>query len=123
MATNKGEDEIVEEVLIEKEEVRIEKEESNNQGDQEERGVPIEQLIGKNSLWRRTKKHIQNELNLKLLDYIKPPYPTIKKKQLKEDEAGLFARFKEMLATLQVSISFHEVLELTPKFSKFMRHY
>lgn len=40
--TNKGEDEIVEEVLIEKEEERIEKEKSNSQGDQEERGFTIE---------------------------------------------------------------------------------
>lgn len=33
VATNKGEEEIVEEGLVEKEEVRIEKEESNNQSD------------------------------------------------------------------------------------------
>lgn len=32
----------------------------------------------------------------------------------------MFAKFKEMLKTLQLSISFHEVLELMPKFSKFM---
>lgn len=38
----KVENEIVEEVLMKKEEVRIEKEESKNQGDQEERGVTIE---------------------------------------------------------------------------------
>lgn len=49
MITNKGEDEIVEEELMEMEEVRTEREENKNQGDQEERGVTIEQLIDKNS--------------------------------------------------------------------------
>lgn len=34
---------------------------------------------------------------------------------------GLFAKFKEMFATLQVSFSFHKVLKLMPKFSKFMK--
>lgn len=33
----------------------------------------------------------------------------------------MFAKFKEMFTTLQVSISFHEILELMPKFSKFMK--
>lgn len=33
----------------------------------------------------------------------------------------MFTKFKEMLATLQVSILFHEILELMPKFSKFMK--
>lgn len=40
--TNKGEYEIVEEVLMEKEEVRTEKEESKNKGDQKETGVSLE---------------------------------------------------------------------------------
>ena len=33
----------------------------------------------------------------------------------------MFAKFKEMLATIQVSISFHEILELMPKFTKIMK--
>lgn len=33
----------------------------------------------------------------------------------------MFAKFKEMLDTLQVSISFHKILELMPKFDKFMK--
>lgn len=33
----------------------------------------------------------------------------------------MVAKFKEMLTTLQVSISFHEVLELMTKFDKFMK--
>lgn len=40
--TNKNEDELVEEDLIEKEEERTEREEIKNQGDQDERGVTIE---------------------------------------------------------------------------------
>ncbi|XP_050891208.1 uncharacterized protein LOC127096692 [Lathyrus oleraceus] len=68
-----------------------------------------------------TNKYILNDPSPELPGYIKPPYPIIKKKPLQEDEAGLFVRFKEMLATLQVSILFHEVLELMPKFSKFMK--
>lgn len=87
VATNKGKEEIVEEVFIEEEEVRIEKEKSNNQGDQEERGVTIEQLLDKNSPWIRAKNKILNQPNPELPNYIKPPYPIIKKKHLKEDEA------------------------------------
>lgn len=33
----------------------------------------------------------------------------------------MFAKFKEMLTILQVSILFHEILELIPKFSKFIK--
>lgn len=33
----------------------------------------------------------------------------------------MFAKFKEMLTTFQVSIPFHEVLELIPMFGKFMQ--
>ena len=47
--TKQGEDEIVEEDVIEKEE-------SGNQGEKEEIRVTIEQLIDKNSHLRRTKK-------------------------------------------------------------------
>lgn len=53
-------------------------------------------------------------------DYIKPPYPIIKKKLVHKDEEGMLEKFKEMLTTLQVSISFYEILELIPKFDKFM---
>lgn len=52
---------------------------------------------------------------------MKLSYPFIKKKPLQGNEAELFTRFKEMLTKLQVSISFHEVLELMPEFSKFMK--
>lgn len=48
-------------------------------------------------------------------------YPIIKKKPVQDDEARMFEKFKEMLATLQLSISFHEILELMPKFAKFMK--
>lgn len=47
--TENDEDEIVKEDVIEKEE-------SKNQGDQEARGFTLDQLIDKNSPWRRTKK-------------------------------------------------------------------
>lgn len=67
---------------MEKEEVRTASEESKNKGDREERGVTIEQLIDKNSPSRRTKKHILNYPNPELPNYIKPPYPIIKKKPL-----------------------------------------
>lgn len=33
----------------------------------------------------------------------------------------MFEKFQKMLATLQVGISFHEILELMPKFDKFMK--
>lgn len=32
----------------------------------------------------------------------------------------MFENFKDMLKQLKVSLSFHEILELIPKFSKFM---
>lgn len=94
MITKNGEDGIMEEDLMEKEEVGIEREVSKNKGDLAERGLTIEQLIDKNSLWRRTKKLILNDPNPKLQDYIKPLYPIIKKKPVHEDEAKMFAKFK-----------------------------
>lgn len=60
-------------------------------------------------------------MNPNLPDYIKLPYLIIKKKPLHEDQAALFSRFKEKSTNLQKMISFHEVLELLPKFSKFMK--
>lgn len=59
--TEKDEDEIVKEDMIETEEYVIEKEESNNLGDQEERAIIIDQLIDKNSPWRRTKKQVLSD--------------------------------------------------------------
>lgn len=80
--TNMGENEIMDEDLIEKEEVRTTREESKNQGDQDERGITGEKLIDKNSPWIRTKKNILNDPNPELPDYIKLPYLIIKKKPL-----------------------------------------
>ncbi|XP_050919029.1 uncharacterized protein LOC127136526 [Lathyrus oleraceus] len=48
-----------------------------------------------------TKKQILNDHNPELPDYMKLPYPLFKKRPLQEDEAGLFARFKEMLTKIQ----------------------
>lgn len=79
----------MEEVLIKEDKVRYEKEESENQSDQAAKGVTIEQLIDKKSSWRRTKKKILNELNPELPNYVKPPYPFIKKKPLQGDGAGI----------------------------------
>ncbi|XP_050876135.1 uncharacterized protein LOC127079810 [Lathyrus oleraceus] len=42
-----------------------------------------------------------NDPNPELPDYIKPLYPIIKKKLIHEEEARMFAKFKEMLTTLQ----------------------
>lgn len=87
MIAKKSEDEVVEEDFRENEEMKIEKEDSGNKGDQEERGATIDQLIDKNSPWRRTKKHILNDSNPNLPDYLKTLYPIIKKKSVHEDEA------------------------------------
>ncbi|XP_050875549.1 uncharacterized protein LOC127079170 [Lathyrus oleraceus] len=99
--TKKGEAEIVKEDVIEKKEGGIEKEESGNQDDKGERGFTLDQLIDKNPPWRRTKKQILNDPNPEFPYYIKPPYPIIKKKLDQDDEAGMFVKFKEMLAKLQ----------------------
>lgn len=80
-----------------------EKKDSENQSYQVEKRVTIEKFIDKNSTWRRTKKKILNDPNPELPDYVKPPYPFIKKKPLQGDKSGLFTRFKEMLTKLQVS--------------------
>lgn len=61
------------------------------------------------------------EPNPPLSDYIKLPFPIIKKQPTQEDEAVMFLKLKEILATLHVSISFHEILERMPKFIKFMK--
>ena len=88
--TKKGEAEIVKENVIEKKEGGIGKEEIRHQGDKEERWVTIDQLIDKNSPWRRTKNQILNEPNPYLPDYIKPLYLIIEKKLVHEDEAEMF---------------------------------
>lgn len=62
-----------------------------------------------------------NEPNPPLSDYIKPLFSLIKKKRIHKDDTGMFEKFKEVLTQLQVSISFHETLELISKFSKFMQ--
>lgn len=54
----------------------------------ESKGYTFNQLNDKNSPFRRTKKQIINEPNSKLLDYIKPPYPILKKTLKKEMEVG-----------------------------------
>lgn len=51
----KGEIEIVKEDVIERKECGIQKEENGNQGDKEEREFTLDQLIDKNSPWRRNK--------------------------------------------------------------------
>ena len=81
----------------------IEREKSENQGDKEEREVTIDQLIDKNSHYRRTEKQILTEPNPSLPDYIKPSFPIIKKKPIQEDEAVVFPKFKEMLTTPQAN--------------------
>lgn len=68
-----------------------------------------------------TKNKILNEPNPPLPDYIKPPYPIIKKKLVHKDKFGMFEKFKEMLTQLQVSVSFCVILELILKFAKFLQ--
>lgn len=99
----------------------IGREDTRKQGNEEERGDTLNYFIHKNSPWRITKKQILAEPNPPLPDYIKPTFPIIKKKLVQEDEAAMFAKFKEMLDNLLVSISFHEILELMPMFVKFMK--
>lgn len=97
--------------MIEKKKGGSEKEESGNQGDKEKSGVTIDELINKNSPYRRTKKQVLSEPNPELPEYIKPLYPIVKKKQVHEDVARMFENFKKILTKLQVSISLHEILE------------
>lgn len=68
LITKKGKAERVQEDEIEKKEGEIEKQKSVNQCDKEERVVIIDQLIDKNSPWKRTKEQILNELNPPLPD-------------------------------------------------------
>ncbi|XP_050910031.1 uncharacterized protein LOC127123897 [Lathyrus oleraceus] len=96
VVTEKGEVERAQDDEIEKKECGSEKEDGENQGDKEERGVIIDQLIDKNSPWKRTKKKILN-----LPDYIKPPYPIIQKKLVHEDGTIMFEKFKEVLTQLR----------------------
>lgn len=60
-------------------------------------GYTIRKFIDKNSHFRRTKNQILNEPNPKLLDFIKPTYPILKKTPKKEKEMGLLKKFREML--------------------------
>lgn len=99
----------------------IEREENGKQGDEKERGVTLDHFIDKNSPCTKTKKQILTIPNPHILGYIKQQFSIIKKKPVQEDEAVMFAKFKEMLANFQVSILFHEILEPIPKFVKFMK--
>lgn len=78
----------------------IKKEENRNQGDEENKGVTLDYFIGKNSPWKRTKDQMLNEQNPPLPDYLKLPYPIIKRKPVNEDEARMFENFKYMLKQL-----------------------
>lgn len=64
------------------------------------RGKTLDKFIDKDSPFRRTNNQIINEPTLKLPDYIKPPYPFIKKKLKREMEVGKFKKFLEMLTAL-----------------------
>ena len=77
-----------------------ENEENRNQGDEQETGVTLDYFIDKNYPQKRTKDQILNELNPPLPDYLKLPYPIIKKKLVKEDETEMFEKCKEMLKQL-----------------------
>lgn len=61
-------------------------EKSEKKGEDEVRGDTLDKLIDINSPLRKTKKQIMNEPNPKLFDYIKTPYPVLKKKSKKEIE-------------------------------------
>lgn len=62
------------EVVVEKEvEKDSEGEKSENNGDEKVRGYTLDQFIGKNSSFRRTKEEIMNEPILELHDYINQP--------------------------------------------------
>lgn len=57
------------------------------------------------------KKQILNELNPELPDYMKPPYPILKKKSNIEMEVGEFKTFMKMLTKIKVNIPLCEALE------------
>ncbi|XP_050890825.1 uncharacterized protein LOC127096274 [Lathyrus oleraceus] len=81
----------------------------------------LDKLIDKDSPFQRTKNQIINEPNPPLPDYIKPPYPSNKKKPKREIEVGQFKKFMEMLTTLQVNIPFCDALEKMSVYAKFVK--
>lgn len=85
------------------------------------KGETLHKFIDKDSPFRRTKKQIINEPNPDLPDYIKPPYPLIKKKPNRKLEVGKFKKFMEILTALQVNIPFCDALEQMPVYVKFIK--
>lgn len=84
-------------------------------------GETLDKFIDKDSPFRRTKNQIINELTSDLPDYIKPPYPFIKKKPKRDMEVGKFKKLMEMLTELQVNIPFYDALKQMLVYGKFMK--
>ncbi|XP_050877805.1 uncharacterized protein LOC127081603 [Lathyrus oleraceus] len=101
LVTRKEEVEKIKKDKIKEKKVEIEMDENGNQGNDEERGFTLDYFINKNSPRKRTKDQIMNEPNPLLPNYIKLPYPIIKKRLVQEDEEGMFERFIKMLKQLQ----------------------
>lgn len=80
-----SEKKIRKEVAVEEDvEKNCEGEKSERSIEDEVKGYTLDQFINKDSPFRRTKKHILKESNPELPDYIKPPYPILKKTPRRE---------------------------------------
>lgn len=76
----------------------------------EVKGQDLDQFIDKNSP------------NLEFPNYIKAPYPVLKKKHDKKDEKEeQFKNFKEMLQKIQVNVHFCKAMDRIPVYTKFMK--
>lgn len=70
----------------------------------------------------RTKKKILNDLNPVFPDYIRAPYPFLKKKHYKKDEKEeQFKKFKEMLQKNQLNTPSCESMDQMLMYAKFMK--
>lgn len=109
-------------VVVEKEvKKNFEGEKSEHTSEDEDKGYTLNRFIGKNSPFKRAKKHTLNEPNPELPDYIKPSYPILKKTPKKEKEMSKYKKFVEILNNIKVNISLCEALEKMCVYSKFMK--
>ncbi|XP_058754783.1 uncharacterized protein LOC131627943 [Vicia villosa] len=119
---NKSEKEVVVVVVVEDKVGKYsEGEKSKDTSDDKVRGYTFDRFIDNNSPFRRTKEEILNERNPELPNYIKPPYPILKKTHKKEIKRNKFKKFMDMLKKIQVNIPFCEALEKIPIYAKFMK--
>lgn len=119
---SESERKIEEDIVVENEVDKIsEGEKSENTSENEVKGLTLETFLDKDSPSIRNKKKIVNEPNSDPPDYVKTPYPILKKKPKKEMEVGQFKMFMDMQTKMHVNNILCEALKQMLVYAIFMK--